>query len=243
MKKDYRELNSCICKCGNISCRKINVHAFSNQISKDDNQFIYSVLHHNSLGVLNSKSIVIDKCCENVLHFHCFKCHDEFSIVKSQSSKYRFIFGFDSDCLTHLEPIKLKEKVKIPDFPISLKSFVYLNEQKKKENDINKSSHLLNYSFINFENDEDDRIFSFDSDENIMFGKDQTNFVIGKYNESSISSFKKKSQILNENEESDEIFTFDSDEHIMFGKEQTNFVIGKLNEVSISSFGQSYSTF
>ncbi|KAK8836927.1 hypothetical protein M9Y10_036957 [Tritrichomonas musculus] len=249
MKINSRQLNSCICKCGSVSCRNIHIHSFKDQIPEDNDQFVYSVLHHKSLRVLNSKSVVVDRCCDNCLHFHCSKCHEQFTILKSQSSKYRFIFGFSSDRLAHLEPTNCNEVVTIPDFPIALKSFVYLAEQKINDNninDINKSCHLKNNSFKNYENDEDDEILSFDSDEDIMFGRDQTEMIIGKYNEASISSFKEQSSLLNysfknyENDEDDEIFSFDSNENCLFGKDQTVLIIGKYNEASVSSFKQSY---
>ena len=252
MKNDSRELNSCICKCGSVSCRNIHIHQFRNQIQNDNDQFSYSVLHHKSLRVLNSKSVVVDRCCGNCLLFHCSKCQEQFTIIKSQSPKYKFIFGFNQDCLVHLEPTDCNEMVIIPDFPIALKSFVSLSEQKAIEsnNNINKSSHLLNTSFkSNNENDEDDEILSFDSDEDIMFGKDQTDFVIGKYNEASISSFNERSHLLNysfksnnENDEDDEILSFDFNDDILFGKDQMDLIIGKYNEAS-TSFRQIYSTF
>lgn len=248
MKNDSKELNTCICKCGSVSCKNTHIHSFSKQIPKNNDQFVYSVLHHKSLGVLDSKSIVIDRCCGNCLLFHCSICEEKFSIIKSQNSRYKFIFGFNPDCLTHIKPVYCNEKAFIPDFPLTLKSFVYLIKQKTNEKVCNKNSHLLNNTFRNFKNDGDDEILSFDSDENMMFGKEQTDLIIGMYNESLISSFKVKFHLLNnsfkynENDD-DEILKFDSDEDIMFGKVQTNFIIGKLNEASISSFGQSYSAF
>lgn len=249
MKNYNEELNACVCSCGSISCRNVHIHQFRNQINKSNDQFVYSILHHKSLRVLNSKSIVVDRCCGNSLHFHCSKCQEQFTILKSQSTKYRFIFGFRSDLLAHLEASECNKIVIIPDFPIALKSFVSLSEQKAiDKNDINKSSHLINNSFKIHENDEDDEILSFDSDEDIMFGKDQTDFIIGKYNEASISSFNESSLLLNysiknhENDEEDQIISFDSNESYLFGKDQIDSIIGKYNEVVNSSFSSISST-
>ena len=180
---EKRELNSCICKCGNISCRNIHVHSFKNQIPRNNDNFIYSILHHKSLCVRNSKSIAIDKCCGNYLHFHCSKCHAEFSIIQSPKSKSKFILGFGSDRLTHLNPIDCKETIVIPDFPFALRSYVFLSNQDQIQNNNLKYNLHLNNSTKNYENDEDNEILSVEYDEEIMFGKDQTDLIIGKYNE------------------------------------------------------------
>lgn len=181
-----KDLNSCICKCGSISCRNIHVRSFKNEIPKNNDHFIYSKLHHKSLQVANSKSIIIDKCCENNLHFHCSKCHDKFSIIQSQASKSRFLFGFSSDCLTHLDSFVSDKIVVIPDFPIVLRSFVFLsNQQSKENNNFIKNTNQYNHSLENSVDDEDD----IEYDEEIMFGKDHTNLIVGKYNEVSIFSF------------------------------------------------------
>ena len=186
---DNKVLNSCICKCGNISCRNIRVHSFKNEIPKNNNHFVYSILHHKSLCVSNSKSIVIDKCCGNYLHFHCSKCHEDFSIIQTPKSKSKFILGFGKDRLTHLNPVDCKENVVIPDFPFALRSYVFLSYQNPIEDrNLINSSIILNYSCKIYENGEDE-IFPVEYDEEIMFGKDQADFVIGKYNNASIYSF------------------------------------------------------
>lgn len=180
-----REPNSCVCKCGSISCRKIHVHSFPNQIPQNNDQFLYSKLHHKSFCVYNSNSIVIDKCCGNYLLFHCSKCHEKFSIIQSLTSKPRYILGFNSDCLTYIDHFEYSKIVIIPDFPIALRSFVFLSKQQTN----NVNSHQINKSIQNYSIDTNSELLSAEFDEDIMFGKDQPNLIIGKYNEVSISSF------------------------------------------------------
>lgn len=189
MKNQSCNLNSCICKCGGISCRNIHIRHLSN--SNGNDHFIYSALHHESLRVKNTKSITVDKCCGNCLHFHCSKCQEQFTISKCKNSKSRFIFGFSSDCLTHLEPTKFNEIVIIPEFPIALRSFVSLSENNDNESTSNVKipTDSNDFSFDNHENSQNDEILSYDSDEEVMFGTTQTDFIIGKYIEPSISSF------------------------------------------------------
>lgn len=195
MKNENKQLNSCICKCGCISCRNLHIRSFNHKIQNTnfDDQFVYSILHHRSLYVFNSKSIIVDKCCGNCLFFHCSGCNEQFSIIKLQSFKKKFIFGFNPNCLAHVEITKCNNVVIIPEFPIILKSFVSLLEQKIIERSKNdENSHLLSNHSLNefeFDENEDDEICTFDSDEDVMFGNCQNNFIIGKYNEHYISSF------------------------------------------------------
>ncbi|KAK8887405.1 hypothetical protein M9Y10_038445 [Tritrichomonas musculus] len=198
MKHEYKEFNSCACKCGNISCRKIRIHSFNHLVTEND-QFVFSTLHHKSFQVLDTKTIIVDKCCGNCLNFHCSKCLEQFSIIKLQKFKQKFILGFNSDCLTYFKPKNLNKIVVIPEFPIALRSFVYLADQNKAENTKCNENSLIcsNFSSKSFENDIDDEIFYFDSDEDVMFGTCQTDVIIGKYNESSIHPFQKSFRYFN----------------------------------------------
>lgn len=198
MKNENKNTNSCICKCGCVSCSKIQVisskkKSQNNNIIFDDN-LVYSILHHKSLHVYNSKSIVIDKCCGNCLSFHCSECNEQFSIIKLQNPIGRFAIGFDINCLTQFNHIKCKKIVIIPEFPIVLKSFVSLLEHKKIERTSNNENSLIcSNCTLNEDLDDDikenDEICLFDSDEDLMFGNQQNNVIIGKYKEHYFSSF------------------------------------------------------
>lgn len=199
MNNENKKLNSIICKCGSISCSKIRIVSFLTRLPNnsrcDYDQFYYSILHHKSLYLNNTKSIIVDKCCNNCIFFHCSECCEHFSIQKVHNLKNKFLIGFNSNCLTHFERPKSIKKVIVPEFPIVLNSFVSLLEQKKKENCIENSKILSNTKSLNdfvFDENEnensneienDSEILSFDSDEDLMFGNQQYDLIIGKYNE------------------------------------------------------------
>ena len=92
--------------------------------------------------------------------------------------------------MTHINTFECRDTVVIPDFPIALRSFVFLiNQNSTKSNDLDINSHELNHPIHNPVIDGDNEFLSLEFDEDIMFGRDQPNFIIGKYNEVSICSF------------------------------------------------------
>ena len=188
--------NSCSCKCGSIICRNIHLHQFNSEKFKtpEFDGFVFSKLHHRSLRVKNSKTIIVDKCCENCLFFHCSQCEEQFSITISKGTKSRFIIGFAPENLTNIDPINHHILVSIPDFPTVLKSYVSLIEEPRIKNNNQIKGKLLSsidydvlFTSSSSSDQSQDELTSFDDfEEDIMFGSSKNQVIIGKYQDWSL---------------------------------------------------------